>query len=368
MKIVADENIPLLPNYFGHVGELVVKPGRSITRDDVLTADILLVRSVTKVNSELLAGTSVKFVGSSATGVDHLDTAWLDAAGIKWYAADGCNARAVVEYVVAVVASLTKQAIFPGRQLRAAVIGVGKIGSQVADVLKILGFEVVLCDPLRALRESNFLSVSLNDLSDFDLITLHTPLVRHGEYPTHHLIDRNFLQQQKKGCVLLNAGRGSVIDFSDLEEYGQHLYWCLDVWEHEPRINFEMLALAEIATPHIAGYSMQSKQRGVEMVYQAACAAGVVPAVTASLISYPEKTISFAGKTVDWCDAALRIFDPRAMTQLMKDELVEDGSGKIFDRLRRNFNNRYEFAYVALQDLNISAKDSSLLTLLGINK
>jgi erythronate-4-phosphate dehydrogenase len=367
MRIVADENIPFVADYFANVGELILKPGRQITREDVLTADVLLVRSITQVDRKLLEGSSVKFVGSAATGVDHMDVEWLDSEGIKWYAAAGCNTMAVVEYVIAVIAVLKKTAVFPERKLRAGVIGLGKIGSEVAKKLEILGFEVVCCDPLRAKAEPSFVSTPLSDLSHLDLVTLHVPLTDEGEYATHHLINKAFLLRQHKGCVLLNASRGSVIEFSDLEEYGQHLYWCLDVWEHEPHINFEILDLATIATPHIAGYSLQSKQRGISMVYQAACDLHIIsPAVRVDM-PFKKSAISFGNKMMDWCDAVLKIYDPQTTTEMMKNTLVENGSNATFDLLRKDFQERYEFAYVSVMDLEASTEDKILLKGLGLD-
>jgi erythronate-4-phosphate dehydrogenase len=366
MKIVADENIPLLEQYFGHVAELVVKPGRSIMREDVLNADVLLVRSVTKINSALLAGTTVKFVGSCTTGVDHVDTEWLDANGIQWAVAAGSNARSVVEYVIAVVASLKKESIFSEKKLRAGVIGVGTIGSQVAEALQLFGFDVICCDPPRAASDPQFLSRSLDDFVDLDLVTIHTPLCRGGDFSTYHMINEKFLQRQKKGCVLLNVGRGAVVDFSDLEEYGQHLYWCLDVWENEPLINFEILGLAEIATPHIAGYSVQSKQRAIDMIYHAAVKKQCVPPVTMPLFPFSEQVIEFSGNAVDWCDVVLKIFDPRQVTLQMKTDMIENGSDKTFDLLRKNFKDRYEFGFVTLRDLTVTALDKTLLQQLGL--
>ena len=171
MKIVADENIPFLSYYFDNV---TVKPGRLIMREDLMDADILVIRSVTKVNESLLKGTPVKFVGTTTTGVDHIDTKWLDKNGILYRAASGCNAIAVLEYVIAVIASLQKKGFLPTKPLKTAVIGVGKIGSRVSHKLKLLGFDVIECDPLRAETEPDYISTPLDDIADVDLISLHT--------------------------------------------------------------------------------------------------------------------------------------------------------------------------------------------------
>jgi erythronate-4-phosphate dehydrogenase len=337
MKIVADENIPLVQHYFGDLGELILKPGRAIAQADLVDADILLVRSVTAVNQALLQNTNVKFVGSATTGFDHIDIAWLKEQGIALSVARGCNSTAVVEYVICVIAALQKMQLLKQTDVRAGVIGVGQIGQVVADKLKTLGFEVVLCDPLRA----DIISTPLEKMVDLDFITLHTPLTREGNFPTYHLIQGDFLQRQKKNCVLLNSGRGATIAFDQLKLYGQDLIWCLDVWEHEPFIDLNVLQKAVIATPHIAGYSLQSKYRGIEMIYQDFTKQMVTE------IKYPTKTISLNDTDADWRDVVLQIFDPRVETERMKKTLLEDPSA--FDRLRKSFVDRYEFGFVKIK-------------------
>lgn len=357
MKIVADENIPLVSHYFGAAHELILKPGRAITRHDLLDADALLVRSVTHVNKDLLEGTNIKFVGSATTGADHLDTKWLDQANISYAIAKGCNARAVVEYVISVVAALQTQGYLSQPQLRAGVIGVGTIGSQVVEKLKILGFEVITCDPIRALTEKDLHSTPLEQSSDLDLISLHMPLTTEGEYPTSHLINSEFLRRQKSGCILLNTGRGATINFSDLKQDGKQLHWCFDVWENEPNIDLEVLKPALIATPHIAGYSIQSKYRGVEMLYQAALKQNLIPAV--SSIPYPTHTVSFDNESVTWRDVVLKIFDPLAMTAMVKTALLKQQDS--FDTLRKNFKDRHEFEFVKIKDIRLNEADRMLL-------
>jgi erythronate-4-phosphate dehydrogenase len=344
MKIVADENIPLVDYYFGSCGQLILKPGRAITHDDLLDADILLVRSVTLVNRDLLHGTSVKFVGSTTTGADHMDTHWLNQADIHWSVATGCNRIAVVEYVISVIAALQKMNLLQQKNSRAGVIGVGAIGQQVAEKLKILGFDVLLCDPFRSMQEKNFTGVRLEDFTDLDFITLHTPLTYEGAYPTYHLIDKDFMQRQKKNCVLLNTGRGNVIHFTDLKEYGEELIWCLDVWENEPNIDLDVLQKALIATPHIAGYSVQSKYRGIEMIYQAALKHGVIAGQGVLPIIYPQYELPLIESLCDWRDVVLAIYNPLITTKHMQQELLKNKHG--FDGLRKHFPDRHEFNFV----------------------
>ena len=343
MKIVADENIPLVDYYFGAQGTLLLKPGRLIVRDDLLDADLLLVRSVTSVNAALLADTAVKFVASATTGADHLDTAWLDAAGIAWYVAEGCNRAAVVDYVIAVVASLQKTQHLPIKNPRVGIVGVGGIGAQVAEVLAALGFAVVLCDPYRAQNEADFPGVALADLADCDLITLHTPLSHDGAYPTYHMIDKTFLLQQKAGAVLLNTGRGAVINFADLKQFGTRLHWCLDVWEHEPTIDLAVLQQTVIATPHIAGYSVQAKYRGIAMLYQAALQRGLIRDTALAPVPFPRMTMATTAPE-DWRDIVLAVYDPVQTTRLMQQVLQRDPQA--FDALRKNFQQRHELDFV----------------------
>lgn len=207
MKIVADENIPLIEHYFNAHGELILKPGREITAADVRDADILLVRSVTKVDQNLLAKSAVKFVGSATSGADHLDTQWLDAQGIQWSVAQGSNAVAVAEYVVCVIAALQKIRHLAGKKIRAAVVGVGTIGKLVVEKFTQLGFDVILCDPLR----TDMMTTAFSELTDLDLIAFHTPLTQTGAYPTYHLVQKTFFAKTKTAlCSTQRRPRRSV--------------------------------------------------------------------------------------------------------------------------------------------------------------
>lgn len=330
MKVVADENIPQIQHYCADLGELLLKPGRNITRDDVFDADVLLVRSTTKVDKLLLRDTPVKFVGSTVAGLDHLDIEYLNTQNIKWFAAEGCNAVAVSEYVVCVVAALQKKLLLPQKNLRAAVIGVGRIGSLVVNKLRDLGFEVLTCDPFYDLTP-------LADIGDVDLISIHTPLTHGGPFPTFHLIEKNFLARQKENTVLLNAGRGSVVNVADLKIYGKHLQWCLDVFENEPSIDPEIVEAATIATPHIAGHTVQAKLRGLEMVYKEMLKQNIIS--IEKNFKYPEKTLHVADKS-DWREFALKVYDPFQTTLQFKSQTQP------FDELRKEVQERYEFNYI----------------------
>lgn len=368
MKIVADEHIPFIKNYFGSFGELVLKPGRQITAHDVHDADLLIVRSITQVNASLLADSKVKFVGSVTAGSDHLDKEWLNQAGIQWHVADGFNAPPVADYVVSVIAALERKHILKNTSRSAAVIGVGHVGRLVSERLKLLGFSVLTCDPIRAANEPHFESVTLDQISDVDLVTLHTPLTRLGDHPTYHFIDRAFLQRQKAGCVLLNASRGAVINSMDLMLHGTHLHWCFDVWEHEPQIDKQILERALIASPHIAGYSAQSKIRGIDMIYQLACAEKIVSSAVLHPISMPTQTLHFAGNTHHWQDLVLGIFNPLVMTAITRATLLgAENAASLFDQLRNRFTYRHEFSATKIAGVNLTIEDTRICAKLGID-
>lgn len=367
MKIVADEHIPFVQEYFGSQGELVLRPGRLISPQDVKDADMLLVRSITPVNAALLQDTQVKFVGSVTAGADHLDTQWLDKKAIAWHVAKGFNAPPVADYVVSVVAALQRKNYLSQYGAKVAVIGVGSVGRLVAERFRLLGCQVIECDPLRAQEEPDFIHQSLDDVSDVDFISLHVPLVKNGEHPTYHFINKEFLLRQKPGCILLNASRGAVINSEDLLTDGKHLRWCLDVWEHEPRINQAILEYACIATPHIAGYSVQSKRRGVDMIYQIACEKGLINSQAVPVLTMPQQTLTFAGQQHHWQDIILGIFNPFIMTAIMRAGMQSSEHPEtVFDEMRHEFNYRHEFAYTSIFSDDLLESDKRVLTSLGV--
>jgi erythronate-4-phosphate dehydrogenase len=333
MKIIADKNIPFIQDYFSSYGELILKSGRDIAHADVKDADILLVRAVTRVDQHLLHGSKITFVGSVTTGADHLDTQWLDAAGIAWANAHGFNAPAVADYVVSIIASLNKMNFLHQENKRAAVIGVGKIGRLVSEILKKLHFTVILCDPLLADSEKNFVSTSLEEIHDVDFITLHVPLTHHDLHPTYHFIDKKFLQRQKENCILLN-------------------------------INQEILKKALIATPHIAGYSLQSKQRGIAELHQIMIEKKIIADKKINVSTIPKYKLTLT-RQCSWQDIVLEVFNPLLMTDIMRGHiLISQHPEAAFDQLRNQFQERYEFASVELTG-QVEAQDKMILKELG---
>ena len=274
MLIVADENIPLVDAFFAEFGEIRCLPGRQITRADVHDADVLLVRSVTKVDRDLLEGSAVRFVGTCTIGTDHLALDYFHQEGIQWSSAPGCNARGVVDYVLGSLLTLAEIEGADLNQRTYGVVGAGEVGGRLVNVLKGLGFNVLVCDPPRQAAEGGDY-VSLEQIIErCDVISLHTPLDKSAENATWHLLDQQRLNQLKHGTWLINASRGPVIDNNALREVltrREDLQAVLDVWEAEPQVDVELADLCVLATPHIAGYSLDGKQRGTAQIYQAFC-------------------------------------------------------------------------------------------------
>ncbi|RMJ06024.1 Erythronate-4-phosphate dehydrogenase [Marinobacter litoralis] len=363
MLIVADENIPLLDSFFGDIGEIRRVTGRGLTRSEVEDADVLLVRSVSRVNRELLEGTRVRFVGTATIGTDHVDVEWLKAQGIGFSAAPGCNAGSVAEYVLAVISLFADQRdLSDWSTLSVGIVGAGNVGSELARMLERLDFDVKLCDPPRQLAEpenaDNF--VDLSEAMSCDVVTFHTPLTRTGEHPTFHMVSDQQLAGLNAGQLLINAGRGEVVDGTALKrrlEQPNAPVVALDVWESEPAIDPDLVDKVWLATPHIAGYSLEGKMQGTEMVYKALCRFLGLPVRKKAGQFLPEPALSkmsFTRNAIE--DEALRLalgacYDPRKddlrLRRAMKES--EDKRAEAFDRLRRDYPVRRECSSLKIQ-------------------
>ncbi|MFW9266849.1 4-phosphoerythronate dehydrogenase PdxB [Pseudomonas sp. NR3] len=376
MLIVADENIPLLDAFFQGFGEIRRVPGRGIDRALVEQADVLLVRSVSQVNRALLEGSKVRFVGTCTIGTDHLDLDYFAEAGIRWASAPGCNARGVVDYVLG---SLMALAEIEGADLARrtfGVVGAGQVGGRLIEVLKGLGWAVKVCDPPRHAAEGGDY-VSLEQIiEECDVISLHTPLARTGEHVTWHLFDEHRLNSLKPGTWLINAARGPVIDNSALREVlleREDLQAVLDVWEQEPTVDVDLADLCVIATPHIAGYSLDGRQRGTAQIYQALCDFLGRPAEVdlADLLPRPW----LGGITLDadtdpaWALAVLcrSVYDPRRDDADFRRSLIGTVSEQrsAFDALRKHYPPRREIDSLKVRIEGQSTALQQIVTALG---
>nr|WP_288499817.1 4-phosphoerythronate dehydrogenase PdxB [uncultured Pseudomonas sp.] len=376
MRIVADENIPLLDEFFAGFGEIQRLPGRAIDRAAVANADVLLVRSVTCVDRAMLQGSPVRFVGTCTIGTDHLDLDYFSEAGIAWSSAPGCNARGVVDYVLGSLLVLGERLGAELAQRTYGVVGAGQVGERLIKVLRGLGWRVLVCDPPRQRAEGGDYVSLQHIIEQCDVISLHTPLTRDGEFATRHLLDAELLEQLRQGTWLLNASRGEVLDTAALCALLQRradLHVVLDVWEGEPLVDLELAALCHIATPHIAGYSLEGKLRGTAQIYQAFCRAQGIEAMISLESLTPRRWLQrlsiAAGSDPAWALATVcrTIYDPRRDDADLRRSLVVDEQARKagFDLLRKRYPVRREIEGLDVQLEGSDEPLSALISALG---
>lgn len=273
IRIVADDKIPFLRGALEGVAHIDYIPGAEISRTDLLKADGLITRTRTRCDRALLEGTRVRFIASATIGYDHIDTAYCQSAGIRWTNAPGCNASSVRQYIVSTLLYLSASRKIDLEALTLGVVGVGNVGSKVAEAAKALGMKVLLNDPPRKRREGGSAFVEINELlQQAQVITLHVPLQRGGRDNTFRMVNRDFLQGMLRGAILINTSRGEVVDEPALLESileGRCSDAILDVFDNEPVINRELLEAVTLGTPHVAGYSLDGKANGTLMSVRA---------------------------------------------------------------------------------------------------
>ncbi|MEC5343615.1 4-phosphoerythronate dehydrogenase PdxB [Brenneria populi] len=371
MKILVDENMPYARELFSRLGEVQAVPGRPLPREALHGAAALMVRSVTKVNAALLAGSDVKFVGSATAGTDHVDQNWLDANGIRFAAAPGCNAIAVVEYVFSSLLMLAERDGFQLRDKTVGIVGVGNVGGRLNARLKAWGVKTLLCDPPRAERGDDEDFRPFDELvRDADILTLHTPLYLDGPYKTHHLVDASVLSRFAAGRILINACRGPVVDNAALLAVlnrGKKFSVVLDVWEPEPALSADLLALVDIGTAHIAGYTLEGKARGTTQVFEAWSRFIGNPQQVALSSLLPKPEVAEVALTSPLNEALFKrlthlVYDVRRDDALLRHAAHQEGG---FDRLRKNYQERREWS--SLHVICADSDSADCLNKLGFN-
>lgn len=392
MKIVCCSNMPFVAEAFATLGETVLKDGRAIGAADVRDAELLAVRSTTRVDRRLLTGSRVKFAGTATIGTDHMDIPWLERQGIGWCYAPGCNANSVSEYVTAALLCLAGRHGLTLKDKTIGIIGVGNVGRRVVDKAVALGMRVLVNDPPRQ-RAGESRHVSLADPQmafDFtdvdqicreaDIVTFHVPLTRDGRDRTLHLANADFFARLKPGAILINGARGPVVDSDALlaaMDQGVVRHTVLDTWEHEPDYRRDLLGRVDIGTPHIAGHSFEGKVAGTEMVYRAACRfMGVDPVWTPDALmpepEVPYLDITARGRKDEAVlgDIVRAIYDIEADDHALRASAATRGTAApadadkpahaaAFDLLRKRYPIRREFRFTRVK---ISDPSASLLT------
>lgn len=273
MKLLVDENITFAKEAFSSFGNLKLLNGRSFTNNEVKDADVLIVRSITPVDKDLLKNSKVKFIGTATIGTDHIDLNYLESNKIKFADAKGCNADSVSEYVFIALLRVASEEKILLKGKTIGVVGIGNIGSRVAKLAELFGMKVLKNDPPLERKGVGQNYVSLNEILDADIISLHVPLSSEGIDNTFHLFNSDNLKKIKPGTTIINTARGAVIDNSALlrESAQRKFKLIIDVWENEPSINISLLERTEVGTAHIAGYSFEGKVNGTRMIYQSLC-------------------------------------------------------------------------------------------------
>ena len=372
MNIFYDENMPFAAEFFADLGVLNAFSGRTLSAKDVSDADVLLVRSITKVNESLLQKNErLSFVGTATIGVDHIDQSYLANRKVNFHSAPGCNAVSVAEYVLSAMVILAERYLLSLSELTVGIVGAGNTGSRLSEKLSALNINHVLCDPVlaeNAVDQRSF--VSLEEALHCDVVSLHVPLTRTGQHATYHLLDAARLKQLRDNQILINACRGEVVDnqaLLEMKQAGHPIKLVLDVWEAEPDILMALIEHCEIATAHIAGYSLEGKARGTEMLYRALCQqldilpnkqlADFLPIPAISRIE-----IKQAFDEILLNQLVKMVYDVRRDDAIFRQQINIQG----FDYIRKTYPTRREFSSVTV-DLD-NALSFDVPHQLGFNK
>ena len=336
MKIIIEKNIPYINGVLEKYADVLYLPYSEITPETVKDADVLLVRTRTRCDEALLAGSCCKFIGTATIGTDHIDLDYCSTHGITVKNAPGCNAPAVAQYVLSGIGHwMKKEYIFNTSGLTLGVVGVGHVGSIVARWARDLGFKVLLNDPplRRASGSADYVPLS-KLMKDADIITFHTPLTRSGLDATYHLASRPFITALQNCRLLINCARGEVVDNEALAECMSDspiTDVIIDCWENEPELNPDLLDKAFVATPHIAGYSAEGKMRATAMLLEALAEHFGwnldIPQVEAPLLGANEVSL----------DGIMSSYNPLEDTRALK------ASPEAFESLRNSYRLRKEY-------------------------
>ena len=375
MKIIVDENIPFGREAFENFGEVKLFNGREIDSSNCKNVDALIVRSITKVNEELLNNSKVKFVGTTTIGTDHIDQNYLSKSNIDFSSAAGCNSYSVAEYVFSSLSIIVNNKNLNFNKLSIGVVGYGNIGKKVVSIAEALGMHVVVNDPplQRTTNQRNF--STLEEALKCDIITFHVPLNKSGIDKTIHLLNEENINLIKEEAILINSSRGPVVSNEALKielENRNNISTVFDVWETEPNYDSELLKLVSIGTPHIAGYSYEGKVNGTVMIYKALSKhLGVNPNWKPNLEEVVNNKIESVGIDTEE-NLLLKIFG-KSYNIIEDDTLLREGlnlplnkRSEHFDRLRKKYKIRRELNNFEISLNSETKKFRNLLKVLRI--
>lgn len=370
VRILADDKIPFLKGVLEPFAEVTYLPGNQINRTNIMGSDALLVRTRTRCNSELLAGTPVKYIGTATIGFDHIDTAFCEENNIKWISAPGCNSSSVQQYIAAALLRISAESGLSLKGRTIGIVGVGNVGSKVQNLANVLGMNILLNDPPRERREGKNNFIGLDQLLiESDIITLHVPLNMDGEDRTFHMFNNEVFSKVKRRCWLINSSRGEVVETEALKNAlsGERIEGAvIDVWEREPEIDIPLMHMAFLATPHIAGYSADGKANGTAMIVKNLCESFNIPLTS----WYPSEVpgthdpvleIDCAGKTSEEIvrKAVNHTYN------IVEDDVRLRFDPSRFEKERENYPVRREFSYYSINLKDGNEEAEKLLRDLG---
>ena len=376
MKILIDENIVHGRKLFEDYGEVTFKPGRNIKAEDLKNIDVLLVRSVTKVDENLLRyAKKIKFVGSCTAGIDHIDINYLMSKNIAFFSAPGSNKIAVSEYVLAVIMYYGKKYNFNFTDKVIGLVGMGNVGSYLYGLLKTLNLNVLICDPLIEKKGDHREFCDIEYICEnADIISLHCSLIHDANFSSYHLFNSDRLNNLKANTILINASRGDVIDEGAFlgGDIKNKFHITLDVFENEPFINKKILSYVDLFTPHIAGYSVEGKIKGSWMIYDDFCGyfgydkkyefCELLPTVKKDFFIDGEVNNKKIMQLIEFAynvEKESSDFSKTLCTTKSKNDI-----GKEFDLFRKNYAQRREFSSICVRGLKKS-QDINKLKKLG---
>ncbi len=370
IKIVADNKIPFLKGALEKVAEIEYFPAREIGPQHVKKADALILRTRTKCDEKLLGNSGVRYIATATIGYDHLDLDFLNAKGIRWSNAPGCNSGSVMQYIASSLAYITDKTGKPFGDITLGIVGVGHVGRKVEKLARLTGMSVLLNDPPRERNEGRKSFTALEPLlRESDIVTIHVPLNRTGRDKTSHIADYDFLGKMKKGAWLINTSRGEVVNTVALREslLNEHTAGAiLDVWENEPDIDLALLELSDIGTPHIAGYSLDGKANGTAQSVRAVSrffGLGMddwypesIPPPSGSIIQVENSLLSL--------EQLARIVFHHTY-EIMDDNYRLKTGPEYFEKLRDNYPPRREFGAYSIKSTDPADRNIEILQKLG---
>lgn len=352
LTVLADENIANLDDYLTHHPVRIIRlKGRSIdqTAIDTHRPDALFIRSVTPITPDTIGDFGkVRFIGSATIGTDHVDGEHLSAHGIAFGNASGCSKHSVAQYVITAILSLRPE--YCGERIRLGIIGLGNIGGTLAKYAKDLGWQALGFDPFLPASKTN--NSTLDELlSCSDVVSIHTPLTKDGKHPTHQLFDKTSLSALQDGTLLINTARGEIIHQTDLLHAidKQNLQVVLDVFPHEPNVDQALIDRLAIATPHIAGYTLEGKLRGTDIIYQDFCRHFKLPIMQQLDPLLPPNPLSWTGFVEgvknDTKGTLAHFYDIKKDDAALRAVSQDGVLPHDFDALRKNYALRREWLY-----------------------